>query len=525
MLLSHFNILGKIEAASMTIDRRMILAAVGGSLFAKPVFGQSHPIIKEAETDGGKFLPTPNFTNILRNIDTVDIPYVAGLRPERRVNGSANVRLEVDTSVATRLVIHNYGHFGAGVTLGLGCASFIERRLAAQQDYSKNSKITIVGAGVIGLTTAYVLKRRGYRNLEIVAPRISSGDFDLAATVSDIAGGQFDAAGINDVDGGIVGGGNQSERKLNLLSETLNLLTERRGRGRDTFRPNGFYIYDVVRNYTTNPRLIPQALIEASRAVRANSMLKTLLEERYGNGNLPNEMGVVAPFLEIQASRKAPEPFTMGVCDTIIVNVPNFIKSLKRYLNSSLEGPVVLLKSGPQYLFQSIDDLSAINSDVVINCTGLAGAVTGGRTELGTVGGRYGILAKLPPLPEYGLKGTKRYLYSGFGYMFPRSDGLIIGGAWDDKIARPNEAPIALPQMSVSNMSSAAPNIKALYSNSLLGKSNISQERARTMVKAMAHYFLGQTDELRMLGPQFIEWISGDTHFPCAIDRAQCTRN
>jgi D-amino-acid oxidase len=45
--------------------------------------------------------------------------YVAGLRPER----GGGVRLEVDEyAAAPARVIHNYGHGGAGVTLGWGCA-------------------------------------------------------------------------------------------------------------------------------------------------------------------------------------------------------------------------------------------------------------------------------------------------------------------------------------------------------------------------------------------------------------------
>ena len=39
-----------------------------------------------------------------------------GLRPSRN-----EVRLEADTS-GDRMVIHNYGHGGAGVTLSWGCA-------------------------------------------------------------------------------------------------------------------------------------------------------------------------------------------------------------------------------------------------------------------------------------------------------------------------------------------------------------------------------------------------------------------
>tara|TARA_Y100000817_G_scaffold268803_1_gene226024 strand:- start:356 stop:811 length:456 start_codon:yes stop_codon:yes gene_type:complete len=47
-----------------------------------------------------------------------------GLRPSRK-----EVRLEVE-SILGRLVVHNYGHGGAGVTLSWGCADEVVRLLS-----------------------------------------------------------------------------------------------------------------------------------------------------------------------------------------------------------------------------------------------------------------------------------------------------------------------------------------------------------------------------------------------------------
>lgn len=55
------------------------------------------------------------------------IEHRVGLRPGRDV-----VRLERGTLMDGRPVIHNYGHGGAGFTVGWGCASEVVRILADQ---------------------------------------------------------------------------------------------------------------------------------------------------------------------------------------------------------------------------------------------------------------------------------------------------------------------------------------------------------------------------------------------------------
>jgi D-amino-acid oxidase len=51
---------------------------------------------------------------------------VCGLRPVR-----STVRVEAERSAPDRLVVHNYGHGGAGITLSWGCAAEVVRLVAA----------------------------------------------------------------------------------------------------------------------------------------------------------------------------------------------------------------------------------------------------------------------------------------------------------------------------------------------------------------------------------------------------------
>jgi hypothetical protein len=88
-------------------------------------------------------------------------------RPMRR--GAPNLSVEVQ---GDQLIAHNYGHGGSGWTLAPGSAAYVVD-LAQQSDrgkaLAKDAPITVVGAGVIGLFTAYELVKRGYTNVTVVA--------------------------------------------------------------------------------------------------------------------------------------------------------------------------------------------------------------------------------------------------------------------------------------------------------------------------------------------------------------------
>ncbi|OWF65511.1 hypothetical protein B6A14_06865 [Polynucleobacter hirudinilacicola] len=94
-------------------------------------------------------------------------------RPMR--HGSPNLSVVQN---GNKVVAHNYGHGGSGWTLGPGSASYVNS-LMINSKYSdalsnKLTPIAIIGAGVIGLFTAYDLNKRGYRNITIYADRVDS---------------------------------------------------------------------------------------------------------------------------------------------------------------------------------------------------------------------------------------------------------------------------------------------------------------------------------------------------------------
>jgi len=83
------------------------------------------------------------------------IGYSTGLRPYRK----SGIRLETER-IGDTLLIHDYGHGGTGISLSWGCAK--EAVNMMEKSGKTDKSVSILGAGVIGLTTAHILKDLGY---------------------------------------------------------------------------------------------------------------------------------------------------------------------------------------------------------------------------------------------------------------------------------------------------------------------------------------------------------------------------
>ena len=76
------------------------------------------------------------------------------------------------SKINKKLVANNYGHGGSGWTLAPGCANYVNNLLINSDDAANlkhNTPIAIIGAGVIGLFTAYDLLQKGFTNITIYA--------------------------------------------------------------------------------------------------------------------------------------------------------------------------------------------------------------------------------------------------------------------------------------------------------------------------------------------------------------------
>ena len=101
-------------------------------------------------------LPAPAFRLPAVNVsrDRV-IRTVVGLRPYR----PSGFRVQRQDLGGGRLLVHNYGHGGAGVTLSWGTSWLAVEELLGENP--PPSRAAVIGCGAVGLATARLLQRRG----------------------------------------------------------------------------------------------------------------------------------------------------------------------------------------------------------------------------------------------------------------------------------------------------------------------------------------------------------------------------
>ena len=107
---------------------------------------------------------------------------IVGLRPFRP--SGFVVRGE---KLDQKVVIHNYGHGGAGITLSWGTAQLA----VAEAAQIETRQAAVIGCGVVGLSTARLLQQRGYA-VTIYAKAMPPD------TTSNVAGGLWDPVTVYD---------------------------------------------------------------------------------------------------------------------------------------------------------------------------------------------------------------------------------------------------------------------------------------------------------------------------------------
>src|SRR3954453_8407561 len=157
--------LSAASVAPMLIDRRGF--AVAGSA----------ALLTGCATVGGRPRTFADCTPLprVRVDESRVIRTVAGLRPYRR--SGFVVRAE---ALGDKRLVHNYGHGGGGITLSWGSS-----KLAAELGLQGHTgPVAVLGAGVMGLSTARLVQEAGFP-VTIYTAALPPD------TTSNIAGGQF----------------------------------------------------------------------------------------------------------------------------------------------------------------------------------------------------------------------------------------------------------------------------------------------------------------------------------------------
>lgn len=299
---------------------------------------------------------------------------IAGLRPFRP--SGFVVRGE---KLGAKVVIHNYGHGGAGITLSWGTA-----QLAVEEAAKIEARqAAVIGCGVVGLSTARLLQQRGYA--VTIYTKAMPPD-----TTSNVAGGLWDPTTVYD-----------------------------------------------------RPRVTPEFRRQFGEAGRfAFQRYQSMAGEDYGVSWLPvyilsRDSAYLpappeSPYSEIdplypEARQLARTEHSFDV--PYVYRRYSMLIEPSVYLNALLRdfltarGEIVVRE------FRDTRELLLLREPLLFNCTGLGTRALFHDDELIPIRGQ---LSFLLPQPEV------KYMTLGPGniYMFPRRDGILLGGShergrWD----------------------------------------------------------------------------------------------
>jgi D-amino-acid oxidase len=294
-----------------------------------------------------------------------EIRTIAGLRPYRP--SGFVVRAE---RIGDRLVIHNYGHGGGGITLSWGTA-----RLAVDMiPPDDRGAVGVLGCGAVGLATARLLQETG-RAVTIYAKDLPPN------TTSNVAGGQWFPFFVFD-----------SHRRTPEFPKQFVAASEFAYR-RYQIMVGPRYGVRWMRNYVlSNDSWSEGALIGRESPLR--SMLPELRDLS------PSEH----PFSGYRYVRQF---------DGMLIEPPIYLEAMLDEVRAA--GATIRITE-----LADRDSLRSLSERVFVNCTGLGAKALFGDEELVPLKGQ---LTFLLPQPE-----VQYATLSGGTYMFPRSDGILLGG-------------------------------------------------------------------------------------------------
>jgi len=298
---------------------------------------------------------------------SLEIRTIAGLRPFR--SPGFVVRREERNG---RTLVHNYGHGGGGMTLSWGTSELAVRMVESVS----GKECAVIGGGVMGLSTARLLQLRGAK-VTLYAKALPP------QTTSNVAGAQW-------------------------------------------------WPFSVFDDHRRTPEFEAQYVEAANISYRYHQLM---VGPKWGVRWLPNY------YLSDGPPRNGWIAGPGGVLHDLQVGFHDFgpgehvfpAAYARRFQTMMIEPSVYL----PQLLaevqgagarielreFSTADEITALPEGVIFNCTGLGAGVLFDDKELVPIKGQLSFLIPQPRV-DYNL-------ITNMTYMFPRADGILLGGTYE----------------------------------------------------------------------------------------------
>ena len=299
---------------------------------------------------------------------------MVGLRPFRP--GGFVVEAQ---RLGNKFLVHNYGHGGAGVTLSWGTASLavdLARDFLIARRSPTPAHFAVLGCGVSGLSTARLLQRyfqNGPGTVTIYAKDLPPN------TTSNVAGASWSPTSVFEPQ-------------------------ERTARFNEQFR---------TACKISNRAF--QLLVGAEYGVRWIDLLELLQHEAGLQRELPGGNDL---YYQLEIHRDPDTYFGFKYArqySTMLIEPSIYLSALLR--DFYIAGGRIVVKE-----FKAREELARLREPVIFNCAGLGSRALFGDNNLIPVRGQLEILL---PQPEID------YAYHSSGYMYPRRDGIVLGGTWD----------------------------------------------------------------------------------------------
>ena len=297
-----------------------------------------------------------------------------GLRPHRDA-GFVLRACKLDD----KTLIHNYGHGGAGMSLSWGTGA-LAADMAAQH---QQRRAAVVGCGVVGLTTARQLQRRGF-DVTIYTMAVPP---DVTSSMS--LAGFTPTSGLIEPDRRTSEWDTQFRRAAEIAYRQLQLLA------------GAPYGISWIEQYAPTQEVPPPQVNFEQQSLQAG--LQT--------GQ------------EILQPGEHPFPTTYAIRRVQLRIEPSI------YLDALMRDVVIFGGRIAIKKFDSPRDLMALPEPVIVNCSGLGSFDLFGDRELVPLKGQLTVLVPQPELNYQTAGGVNLPSTPGIGiHMMPRADGIALGG-------------------------------------------------------------------------------------------------